>query len=179
MEDADSLFFVTGNRGKLEEVRSYFGPVMQVDIDLPEIQALAPRAVVEHKLKAASEIGCENVLVEDTSLTVSALNGLPGPFIKWFLECLGLEGLYQMVEATGDMAACACTVAGASFSSGRVVFGEGVVSGRIVKPRGSGFGWDPIFQPDDSEKTFGEMNAGEKKSFSMRYRALEELRNKL
>jgi non-canonical purine NTP pyrophosphatase (RdgB/HAM1 family) len=49
---------------------------------------------------------------------------------------------------------------------------EGEVQGEIVSPRGNhGFGWDPIFQPIGSAKTFGEMNSTEKKKFSMRERA--------
>ena len=49
---------------------------------------------------------------------------------------------------------------------------EGEVLGEIVAPRGdNGFGWDSIFQPNGSQKTFGEMTFTEKQSFSMREKA--------
>jgi inosine/xanthosine triphosphate pyrophosphatase family protein len=53
------------------------------------------------------------------------------------------------------------------------------VQGKVVPPRGRGFGWDSIFQPQGSEKTMGEMTPEEKSSFSMRVLALSDLREQL
>lgn len=52
----------------------------------------------------------------------------------------------------------------------------GRTNGKIVSPRGRlGFGWDPIFQPDNYDKTFGEMTQEEKNRVSPRYKAIQEL----
>ena len=52
------------------------------------------------------------VMVEDTSLCFNALDGLPGPYIKWFLEKVGHEGLNKMLAGFGDYSAYAqCTFA--------------------------------------------------------------------
>lgn len=57
----------------------------------------------------------------------------------------------------------------------KVFIGE--IKGRIVRPRGeSGFGWDPVFQPDGYSKTFAEMGADEKNAISHRFKAFEKLR---
>jgi len=66
----------------------------QLDIDLPEIQSLDPQEILRYKLDAAikssptllSQGG--GIIVEDTSLVFHAWNGLPGPFVKWYLECV-------------------------------------------------------------------------------------------
>uniref|UniRef100_A0A7N5K6B9 Inosine triphosphate pyrophosphatase n=1 Tax=Ailuropoda melanoleuca TaxID=9646 RepID=A0A7N5K6B9_AILME len=118
------------------------------------------------------------VLVEDTCLCFNALGGLPGPYIKWFLEKLKPEGLYQLLAGFEDKSAYAlCTFA---LSTGDptepVRLFRGRTSGRIVVPRGCrDFGWDPCFQPDGYEQTYAEMPKAEKNAISHRFRALLEL----
>ena len=65
----------------------------QSDIDLTEIQSVDPKEIIEHKLNEAKKHMKGNLVVEDTSLYFEALNGLPGPLIKWFLKTVGNEGL--------------------------------------------------------------------------------------
>lgn len=77
-------------------------------------------------------------LVEDTSLCFNALHGLPGPYIKWFLDRIGHDGLNKMLVGFGDKTAYAqCTFAyssGASADEIPEVF-VGKTSGIIVPPR--------------------------------------------
>ena len=98
-----SLTFVTGNAKKLEEVRAILGgetlPVNIVSqkIDLPELQG-EPDEISRQKCElAVKEVGGP-VMVEDTSLCFNALGGLPGPYIKWFLEKTGHTGLNNLVR---------------------------------------------------------------------------------
>jgi non-canonical purine NTP pyrophosphatase (RdgB/HAM1 family) len=131
------------------------------------------------KAQAALQQGYSPVLIEDTSLSLSALNGLPGPLIKWFLKALGGEGVYQMGLSRNNCEAEVRTIFGLALGPQTLIYGEGVVPGKVVQPRGRGFGWDSIFQPDGSELTMGEMTAEQKASFSMRVRALQDLRLQL
>lgn len=172
------MHFVTSNKGKLAEVKALLPTVEGVSIDLPEIQSLDPRAVITAKLTAACSKGFDRVLVEDTSLEVAGLGGLPGTLIKWFIEALGVPGVARTVLALGDARATARTLFGYSCPEG-VFFGEAALPGTIVSPRGTGFGWDPIFQPTGSEHTFGEMPPAEKQRWSMRRMALEHLLQQL
>ncbi|XP_078004379.1 inosine triphosphate pyrophosphatase isoform X3 [Phascolarctos cinereus] len=120
------------------------------------------------------------VLVEDTCLCFNALGGLPGPYIKWFLEKLKPEGLYQLLSGFEDKSAYAlCTFA---LSTGRpedpVQLFKGQTFGQIVEPRGCrDFGWDPCFQPDGYEQTYAELPKAVKNTISHRFRALRELQN--
>lgn len=116
-------------------------------------------------------------MVEDTSLVVESLNGLPGPLITWFLKALGVEGLWKLVEPLAVKTAIAKTCIGYIDTQAVIHFFEGEVHGQLVEPRGEhGFGWDTLFQPDGSTQTFGEMTMEEKHQFSMRNLAVQELK---
>jgi inosine triphosphate pyrophosphatase len=173
------VFFVTGNSHKLREVEAILGTMRHVDLDLPELQELEPRKVVIAKAQAALTQGYSPVLIEDTSLSLTALNGLPGPLIKWFLKALGGEGVYQLAASKQNCSAEVRTIFGLALGPQTFIYGEGVVHGEVVSPRGTGFGWDSIFQPQGSVKTMGEMTPEEKSSFSMRTKALQDLRVQL
>lgn len=173
------VFFITGNAHKLREVEAILGSMRHVNLDLPELQELEPRKVVIAKAQAALEKGYSPVLIEDTSLSLRALNGLPGPLIKWFLKAIGGEGVYHMAHSKGDCHAEVRTIFGLAFGPQTFIYGEGVVLGSVVSPRGTGFGWDAIFCPEGSEKTMGEMTQEEKTSCSMRTLALHDLREQL
>ena len=174
-----TLYFITGNKGKLAEVQSILGNVEALDIDLPEIQSLDAHEIIKAKLEEAQKHNVGEFIVEDTSLYFEGLNGLPGPLIKWFMKTIGNDGLYKMAEAFGNSNAEAKTIIGYSDAQKNTSFYEGNVRGTIVAPRGEGFGWDPIFQPEGYSKTFGELTAEEKNSFSMRKIAVEKLKEKL
>ncbi|PIO62278.1 Ham1 family protein [Teladorsagia circumcincta] len=93
-----TITFVTGNAGKLAEVRAILSSfeVRAVDVDVDEYQG-EPDYVAERKAKEAAEQVQGPILVEDTSLCFNAFKGLPGVYIKWFLKKLGPAGLYQML----------------------------------------------------------------------------------
>ncbi len=171
-----SLYFLTGNKDKLKEVQSILNDVIALDVDVPEIQSLDAHEIIRAKLAEAQKHHTGAFMVEDTSLYFEALNGLPGPLIKWFLKTIGSSGLYKLAVAYGNYAAVAKTIVGYSDAERNTYFFEGMIKGTIVPPRGEGFGWDPIFQPDGYTKTFGELTREEKNAISMRKIAVEKLR---
>jgi inosine triphosphate pyrophosphatase len=174
-----TLYFITSNKGKLAEAQTILGDVEALNIDLPEIQDLDAHKIIRTKLEEALRYRVGPFIVEDTSLYFDALNGLPGPLIKWFMESIGNEGLYKMADTFGNFSAEAKTIVGYSDVQAHTSFFEGSIKGTIVSPRGKGFGWDPIFQPEGYSKTFGELDVKEKNLFSMRKIALEKLREYL
>lgn len=171
--------FITGNKGKIEEALQILGDVDSLDLDLIEIQEIDAQVIIEAKLKEAEKIHKGEFIVEDTSLYLDALGGLPGPLIKWFMKTIGNDGLYKIAEKLGENGAEAKTIIGYSDVDGKVKFFEGSVRGTISEPRGTGFGWDPIFIPSGYKKTFGEMTSNEKNEISMRKIAFEKLREYL
>jgi len=190
-----AVTFVTGNKKKLEEVKSILAlgddsggggaiNLISRSVDLPELQG-DPLDIAREKCLLASKEINGPTLVEDTSLCFNALKGLPGPYVKWFLEKTGLDGLNNMLCAYEDKTAYAqCIFAycdGAESAEDVEVF-VGRTNGRIVKARGkTEFGWDAVFEPDEqrdanNKKTYGEMEKEEKNAISHRFRALEKLR---
>ena len=170
------IYFITGNKGKFNEVKSILPEVEQLDIDLPEIQDIDAKEIIREKLIEALKHKRSEFIVEDTSLYLDCMNGLPGPLIKWFLKTIGNEGLFNLAKKMGNDKAEAKTMIGFAKSPGEIHFFEGSVKGKIVSPKGTGFGWDPIFQPDGYSKCFGEMGAEEKNAISMRRIALNKLK---
>lgn len=111
-------------------------------------------------------------------LTFKAFKNLPGVYIKDFLENLGNEGLVKLIPKTKSRDAKAIAVLTYFDGRGKPKLFKGEVKGTIAnKPKGSkGFGWDPIFIPQGSKKTFGQMDMEEKNKYSMRRKALLKLR---
>jgi non-canonical purine NTP pyrophosphatase (RdgB/HAM1 family) len=173
-----SIHFITGNANKFAEVSAVLTDVKQLDLDLPEIQSLDPEEIITAKLHAALEHVPGNVLVEDTSLYLEGLHGLPGPLIRWFLKAMGRDGLAKLTLSSGNDRAIAKTVMGYADANGETHFFEGAIHGRIVMPLGeTSFGWDPIFQPDGHDITFAEMGFEEKNKISMRRQAAQKLQD--
>lgn len=175
----EPLYFITGNKDKYTEVQSLLGlPLVQMDIELPEIQSLDAKEVVRQKLRAAEEHQKGAYIVEDTSLYLECLeNTLPGPFVKWFEKAIGIDGIATLTEKLGNNNAEARTCIGYAKNNGEMHFFEGILHGTIVPRRGEkDFGWGPIFVPDGHEKTFGEMEWEEKHLVSMRSVAVQHLR---
>jgi inosine triphosphate pyrophosphatase len=172
------LYFVTGNANKFSDAKIFLGEVEQLDIDLPEIQGLDPHAIMKAKLAEAFRHHQGPFIVDDVSLYMECLNGLPGPLIKWFMKSIGLEGIVVLAEKLGNIRAEVSTILAYAQSADDIIFFEGRAKGTLVRPRGQGgFGWDVIFQPDGSDKTYAEMKEKNPGPNAMRTEALTKLKN--
>lgn len=79
-----SIHFITSSANKFKEIQTLVPNLERVEIDLPEIQEIDAQKIIEAKLDAAFEHHAGPFIVEDTSLYLDCMNGLPGPLIKWF-----------------------------------------------------------------------------------------------
>lgn len=147
-------------------------------LDLLEIQGTVEEVTI-HKAQSAADLVGGPVLVEDTCLGFTALNNLPGPYVKWFVQAVGLEGLVNMLYKFDDKGANAICTFGYSEGPGKEVkIFQGVTKGNIVDSRGpTNFGWDSIFEPEGFDQTYAEMDKEVKNSISHRFRALDKLRD--
>ena len=162
--------FITGNVKKAEFLEKYLGiQIGQKKLDLDELQSLDLREIAEHKVRQAYEILKSPVLVEDIAFSMNALGKLPGPFIKWFIQEVGFEGLCRIADRTVDRSAIT-SVCYVFFDGGKIEFFEGSLAGSIPDhPRGAdGFGWNCIFIPDGQTKTNAEMTDKETERYSLR-----------
>ena len=172
------LFFITGNVGKFNEAKTFIPELKQLDLGLIEIQSLDAHEIIKHKLAEAQKHHKGRFVVEDISVYIDRMNGLPGPLIKWFANSIGYDGLAKLAKVFGNKASAKCIVG--YFDGKNIEFFEGEVKGAIVEPRGyGGVGWDKNFQPVGYEKTFSEMTLEEKNKISMRKIAFEKLKEYL
>ncbi|KAG6810406.1 hypothetical protein H0H92_011994 [Tricholoma furcatifolium] len=175
--------FVTGNANKLKEVKAILsqgGHPIEIDsqaLDIPEIQGTT-QEVAKDKCRRAAELTGTACITEDTALCYEALNGLPGPYIKHFMQEVGHEGLNNLLVGFPTKDAWAlCTFAYSAGPGCEPIVFEGRTDGTIVPSRGpKTFGWDAVFQPKGETQTYAEMPAEYKNKLSHRYKALEKLR---
>jgi XTP/dITP diphosphohydrolase len=173
--------FVTGNAGKVAELRQQLGPrgitVVQDKRGYPEVQADTLREVAEAGARHLLADGLRPpFLLEDSGLFVAALRGWPGVYSRHALGTVGIPGLLKLmadVEAemrTAAFQACLLYVDG----SGRPHAFEGACPGRIAERAAGdgGFGFDPVFVPKGEELTFAQMEPAQKARSSHRGKAV-------
>lgn len=175
-----NITFITGNQRKADNMARFLGvPVDHRKVDLDEIQSTHLEEIVEHKVRQAYEIANVPVLVDDVGLAFAALGGLPGPFIKFFVEQPdGNEKLCRMLDGFGDRNAVGTSTIGYYDGKNLRIF-SGHITGVIADhPRGDGgYGWDDIFCPDGyGGKTRSELNPEEYEAVYRTIRPLDELK---
>ena len=176
------VFFATGNIHKFNEARSILTgldiAVGMLRVKDTEIQSDSLKEIAQvSALDAFKRCGLP-VIVEDAGLFIDALNGFPGPYAAYAYKTIGNKGLLKLMKSVEnrkarfwsaiaycDNSSCA-PVCFKGEAEGEITVNERVGSGK------SGFGFDPIFQPDGSAKTFAEMTLEEKNGFSHRAKAV-------
>jgi len=174
------ISFVTSNKNKLIEFQKILDPiqVVQLSYDIPELQG-SPEEIARSKAHVAYQRFGIPLFVEDTSLHLNALGGLPGPYIKHFIGKIGCQGIVDMLKGFEDKGAVAKTTIGIALGK-KTGTATGEMRGTIVEPRGeSTFGFDPIFLPEGEEKTYAQMSADEKNNISHRRKAIDLLKEAL
>lgn len=182
------LVFATNNQHKLNEIRLVLGNEFKlvtlaeagIDIEISEpYDSLEANA--REKAEVIFKITGLDCFSEDTGLEVHALHGAPGVRSARFAgeHASADENMQKLISAMAGLenrAARFRTVIHLILENEHFQF-TGICKGTIIaESRGKqGFGYDPVFIPEGSEKTFAEMNPEEKKEFSHRAMAMREL----
>ena len=182
------LIFATHNSNKAFEIQKLLPKDFQV-LTLDDIDFQDEIPENESTIEANSAFKAQfifnkfnlNCFADDTGLEIEVLNGKPGVHSARYAGeeknadsnmNLVLKELYQISNRKARFK----TVITLIINGEQLQF-EGIVNGTIIdEKRGSnGFGYDPIFIPEDESKTFAEMNLSEKNKYSHRARALEKM----
>ncbi|KAF4456711.1 Ham1 family protein [Fusarium austroafricanum] len=162
---------ITGNANKINDIKAILVPtgftVRNQALDLPEIQGSIEEITIAKCRKGAEMVGGP-VVVDDTALCFNAMDGMPGPYIKFFLEALGPEQLHLLLAGFPDKTAEAIATIGYSRGPGHepVLF-QGRINGTIVPARGvMQYGWQTCFEVDGMDLTLAEMPDEEKHKIS-------------
>ena len=191
--DGNTLVVATHNQGKLEEIADLLSPFGVAvkgakELDLPEPDETETTFVGNARIKAhaAAQATGLPALSDDSGITIDALDGAPGVYTAdWAETPNGRDFVMAMTRAHDELQAAnaphprlaqfRCTLVLAWPDGHDEVF-EGVMAGQVVWPmRGDqGHGYDPIFQPDGYDITFGEMDRWEKNKISHRADAFKK-----
>jgi XTP/dITP diphosphohydrolase len=182
------LIFATNNQYKIIEIQAIIGNCFRlislkdagINIDIPE-----PYDTLEENARTKCvtifEMTNADCFSEDTGLEVDALNGAPGvKSARYSGEGKAfdknIEKLLYNLSGQEDRKARFRTVICLIFNKKQLFF-EGICEGSIDKViRGNGgFGYDPVFIPTGSSRTFAEMTLEEKNIFSHRKKAISKL----
>ncbi|MEB3774693.1 MAG: XTP/dITP diphosphatase [Desulfurococcales archaeon] len=175
-----TLYLVTGNRNKyLEALDALKGTridLRMLEMEKTEIQADRVEDIALYAAQSAYQRTSLPVVVDDTGLYIDALNGFPGPYASYVYKTIGLEGVLRLLNGTDDRRACFKTAVAAVIGN-KSIIATGETCGWIAQePRGGyGFGYDPIFIPEGSSKTYAEMTLEEKNRYSHRSKAFKKL----
>jgi XTP/dITP diphosphohydrolase len=188
------LVAATANPDKAAEIREILGSVGGVTLlarptDIPEVQETGDTLVDNARLKAVALTAATGLaaVADDTGLEVDSLGGAPGVFAARYAGdgasyadnvAKLLRELDALPDRGGARRARFRTVAFVRFPDGREVWREGAIEGAVADaPRGvSGFGYDPVFVPDEGDgRTFAELSPSEKHAISHRGRAFRAL----
>lgn len=183
-----TLIFATNNQHKVEEIRKVIGEHFNIitlkeagiAIDIPEpYDTLQENAST--KSKTIHELTQKNCFSEDTGLEVEALNGEPGVKSARYAGDgkdfqANVSKLLQNLDGKDNRNARFRTVISLILDNTEYFF-EGICEGTIIETNKglSGFGYDPVFVPTGSTKTFAEMTIEEKNVFSHRRKATDLL----
>ncbi len=183
-----TIIFATNNKNKVDEIRYQLSDQLEivslnevgVDIDIPEPHATL-EANASEKSQTITRLTGKDCFSEDTGLEVDALNGEPGvKTARYAGENKSAEDniqkLLEKLSGQSERSARFRTVLSLIWRQKEYLF-EGICTGKIItEKRGNkGFGYDPVFVPDGSDKTFAEMDLKEKKIYSHRAKAVEKL----
>ncbi|MCP1336394.1 RdgB/HAM1 family non-canonical purine NTP pyrophosphatase [Futiania mangrovi] len=186
------LVIASHNPGKVREIAELLEPlgaevISAGDLGLPEPEETGTTFEANAELKALAAAQAANLpaLADDSGFCVDALGGDPGIYsARWAGPSkdfrVAMEKVHAAMAEKGadapDGAQFVCVLA-LAWPDGHIESFRGTVDGRAVwPPRGDrGFGYDPMFQPEDDTRTFGEMEPQEKHARSHRARAFAQL----
>lgn len=176
------IFFATNNINKFNEARKVLSEfkiaVGMLRAKTLEIQSDRLEEIAKTSALQTLEKTHLPTIVEDAGLFINALNGFPGPYSAYVYKTIGNRGLLRLMENTENREAkFQSVIAYCSQELKSPICFKGEAVGEIRKEelrrsRESGFGFDPLFKPAKSDRTFAEMTTDEKNRFSHRAQAL-------
>jgi XTP/dITP diphosphohydrolase len=177
------VLFITGNFHKFEEVQNILNS-RGITVDMLRMKGKEIQSDHTCEIAVNSALEAFNrchmpLIVEDAGLFIDSLEGFPGPYSAYVYKTIQNKGVLKLMEKLQNRkAAFHSAIVYCSQTTGPLLF-EGKVEGEITlaehKGEGNtGFGFDPIFQPSNSEKTFAEMTLKEKNNSSHRAQAVNK-----
>jgi XTP/dITP diphosphohydrolase len=174
MRKSFDLYFVSSNNHKYQEAKiilDSFGIKLGfIKSTLQEIQSNSLKEIALYKAKDAFSKSKKPLIIEDDGIFINSLNGFPGPYSSYIFKTIGNKGILNLLKQNRK----AKFVSIITYCDKNILESfDAKIDGSISKSiKGKGWGYDPIFIPNNSQKTFAELN--NKNELSHRYKALKK-----
>ena len=174
MQKLSDLFFVSSNIHKFKEVKtileSFNISIQFFKLNLEEIQSNSIKEIALKKAQDAFSKCKKPLIIEDDGLCIDSLDGFPGPYSSYVYETIGNQGILNLLEKNRN----AKFISTITYCDKKNLESfEGKLDGYISKSeKGNSWGYDPIFIPKNTKKTFAELI--DKNNLSHRYKALKK-----
>lgn len=173
------LYFASSNKNKFLEIENLLAKEKGIKIHfskviLKEIQSESIIEVAEDKVKKAFSMIKKPVIVEDDGLFIKDLNGFPGIYSSFVFKTIGNKGILNLLKDNENRKASFTSIF--SFFDGKIIESfSGETTGYITtKILPEGWGFDPIFKPEDEDKTYGQIDILKKNKISHRSKAIRK-----
>lgn len=174
MQQSFDLYFASSNIYKFREAKKILKD-FNINLgffkcELEEIQSNSLQKIAKNKAMQAFQKCKHPVIVEDDGLFIASLKGFPGPYSSYVFKTIGNEGILKLLKKNRE----AKFVSIISFYDKQNIQSfesklDGIISKKIM---GDGWGYDPIFIPSVSKKTFAQLE--NKNKISHRYKTLKK-----
>ena len=168
------LFFVSSNIHKYQEAKiilTSFGIKLGFfKFNLEEIQSNSLNHIASKKAQDAFSKLKKPVIIEDDGLFIDSLDGFPGAYSSYVFKTIGNKGILDLLKNNRK----AKFISIITYCDEKILqsFNAKLYGTISQSQKGKGWGYDPIFMPKNSKKTFAEMN--NKNKLSHRYKALKK-----
>jgi XTP/dITP diphosphohydrolase len=176
-----TIFFITSNKGKFLEAKEKLSTidieVVNKNLGYPEIQADTLENVARFGGEHIQKTFNNHFILEDAGLFINVLHGFPGVYSSYVYQTIGCKGILKLLKDIEERRAVFRSVYAYVEPNKKPRLFVGECLGRISNEElgDYGFGYDPIFIPNNKNKTFAQMNINEKNCFSHRGKSLERL----
>jgi|TARA_B100001971_G_scaffold215114_1_gene257738 XTP/dITP diphosphohydrolase len=152
---------ITSNLGKVKEFKAILGDSIKINhmnIDYKELRSDDPEEIAKDAAKILADELKKPIVVEDSGLFIKALKDFPGTCSAYIHKRIGLKGILKLMENINDRTCCYKSAVSYCEPGKEPVSFLGKEEGTIAKEEkgNNGFGHDPIFIPEGSNKTYGE-----------------------
>jgi len=174
MQKSFDLYFVSSNNHKYQEAKiilDSFGIKLGfIKSTLEEIQSNSLKEIALCKAKDAFSKCKKPLIIEDDGIFINSLNGFPGPYSSYIFKTIGNKGILNLLKQNRK----AKFVSIITYCDKHILqsFDAKIVGSISKSEKGKGWGYDPIFIPNNLQKTFAELN--NKNELSHRYKALKK-----
>ena len=173
------IYFVSSNSNKyreIEQILSHYGVESHfVKMSLQEIQSESVQQIAEAKCTNAFDYLQKPVIIEDDGFYLSSLKGFPGQYSSFVYKTLGNQGILKLMQNRADRKAYFLSVIAYGDGHTFKIF-SGKTRGMISKlATDGGWGFDPIFVPENTIETYGRLSLLNRKSFySHRHKSIKK-----